>query len=66
MYKRCQSINEKSGEFMILYFSLFMILVVVGLGTIHTCLKKQIQNEERIIERLDMILLELKNERSLH
>lgn len=51
---------------MIFYFGLFMFLVVVGLGTIHTCLKRQIQNEEKIIERLDMILLELKKERDLH
>lgn len=48
---------------MIFYFGVFMILVVVGLGTIHTCLKKQIQNGERIIERLDMIYLELKKDK---
>ncbi len=51
---------------MIFYFSVFMILVLVGLGTIQTSLNKQIQNEERIFERLDMIILELKNERNLH
>jgi len=50
---------------MILFYGLFMILVVVGLGTIHSCMKIQIKNEERIIERLDVIIHQLNRDKEL-
>ena len=44
----------------IIFFSiLFMFLVIVGLGTIHYTMKIQVKNNERIINRLDLIIKEL-------
>lgn len=46
---------------MYFFVSLFMILVVVGLANIDHSLKKKLKNDERIIDRLDLILKEVNN-----
>lgn len=44
---------------MIFFSVFFLILVIVGLGSIHYTLKLQVKNDERIINRLDLIIKEL-------
>lgn len=43
-------------EFFILFF---MLLVVVGLASIDHSFRKKLKNDERIIERLDLIWREM-------
>lgn len=42
------------------FYILFMILVIVGIASIDHSLRKKLKNDERIIERLDLILREIK------
>ncbi|PRX72573.1 hypothetical protein B0G52_105126 [Cohnella sp. SGD-V74] len=44
---------------LIFLYALFLLLVVMGLGSIHYTLKLQLKNDERIINRLDLIIKEL-------
>ncbi len=39
---------------LIFLYALFLLLVIMGLGTIHYTLKLQLKNDERIINRLDL------------
>lgn len=43
------------------FYILFMFLVIVGIASIDHTLKKKLKNDERIVERLDLIWKELKN-----
>jgi len=47
------------GDMLIFLYALFLLLVVMGLGSIHYTLKLQLKNDERIINRLDLIIKEL-------
>lgn len=41
-------------------YILFMILVVIGIASIAHSLRKMLKNDERIIERLDLLWKEIK------
>jgi len=45
---------------MIFLYVLFAFLVIVGIASIDHTLKKKLKNDERIIERLDLIWKEIK------
>jgi hypothetical protein len=44
---------------MVVFYILFMFLVIVGLASIDHSLKKKLKNDERIIDRLDLIWKEI-------
>jgi len=48
---------------MIVLYILFMFLIVAGLASIDLSLKKKLKNDERIIERLDLIWKEINNKK---
>ncbi|MFC5471888.1 hypothetical protein ACFPPD_24735 [Cohnella suwonensis] len=52
----------EEGENMNFYVVLFMILVLMGLGSIHHELRKRIINDEKVIDRLDLIIKELRSQ----
>jgi len=56
------SILEEGGVkfIMIFFYVLFAFLVIVGIASIDHTLKKKLKNDERIIERLDLIWKEIK------
>jgi uncharacterized membrane protein len=43
---------------MIVFFLILMILVVIGIAVIHGEVKTKVENDERIINRLDLIIKE--------
>ncbi len=46
---------------MLFVIVLFMILVIIGLASIHHELRNRTKNDERIINRLDLIIKDLRN-----
>lgn len=42
------------------FYISFMILVVIGLASIDHSLRKKLKNDERMIERLDLLWKEIK------
>jgi hypothetical protein len=46
---------------MVIIVCFFMLLVIMGLASIDSSLKKKVKNDERIINRLDLLLREISN-----
>jgi hypothetical protein len=48
---------------MLIFTFIFMVIVILGLISLERKLQSQLKNDEKIINRLDLILKEIKNNR---